>query len=233
MKMKVKGNHVTLSLVCLVLGFMIAFSYQRTQLEINKSEITDKQWQKNVNLRNQLIEQEELNRKLQGELRAKQDQVLQIEKDLSKEAEVFFDLAEETEKYRMYLGKVKVVGKGAEVTLADGDYDPEDENVNNYLVHEHHVFKVINELYISGASAVAINGQRLFANSYIVCNGPVIEIDGTQHPAPFVITAIGDSDVLLSSLNITGGIKDQLVNDNITVTIAKKESITLDPILGN
>jgi uncharacterized protein YlxW (UPF0749 family) len=233
MKVKVKGDHVILSLVCLVLGFMIAFSYQRTQSEKKKSEITDKQWQQSVNLRNQLIEQEQLNRELQNELHTKQDQVLQIEKDLSKEAEVFFNLAEETEKYRMYLGKVKVSGKGAEVTLADGDYDPEDENVNNYLVHEHHVFKVINELYISGASVVAINGQRLAANSYIVCNGPVIEIDGVQHPAPFVISAIGDSDVLLSSLNLTGGIKDQLVNDNITVTIAKKESITLEPILGN
>jgi uncharacterized protein YlxW (UPF0749 family) len=233
MKVKVKGNHVILSLVCLVLGFMIAFSYQRTESQNKQSSITDKQWQQNVNLRNQLINQEEVNRELQKELNAKQNQVLQIEKDLAKEAEVFSNLAEDTEKYRMYLGKVTVTGKGAEVILADGEYDPNDENVNNYLVHEHHVFKVINELYISGASVVAINGQRLSANSYIVCNGPVIEVDGYQHPAPFVITAIGNPDVLISSLNITGGIKDQLVNDNITVTIAKKESITLEPILGN
>jgi uncharacterized protein YlxW (UPF0749 family) len=233
MKVKVKGNHVILSLVCLVLGFMIAFSYQRTESQNNQSSITDKQWQQNVNLRNQLIKQEEVNRELQKELNAKQNQVLQIEKDLAKEAEVFSNLAEDTEKYRMYLGKVTVTGKGAEIILADGEYDPDDENVNNYLVHEHHVFKVINELYISGASVVAINGQRLSANSYIVCNGPVIEVDGYQHPAPFVITAIGNPDVLISSLNITGGIKDQLVNDNITVTIAKKESITLEPILGN
>ena len=233
MKVKVKGNHVILSFVCLVLGFMIAFSYQRTDLQNNKSEITDKQWHQNINLRNQLIEQEELNRELQNELKEKQNMVLKIEKDLSKEAEVFFNLAEDTEKYRMYLGKVTVTGKGAEVILADGDYDPKEENVNHYLVHEHHVFKVINELYISGASVVGINGQRLAANSYILCNGPVIEIDGVQHPAPFVITAIGDPDVLISAMNLTGGIKDQLVNDNITVTIAKKESITLDPILGN
>ena len=36
MKMiKVKGKHVVLSLVCLVLGFMIAFSYHFTQKELN------------------------------------------------------------------------------------------------------------------------------------------------------------------------------------------------------
>ncbi|MGE6378227.1 DUF881 domain-containing protein [Peribacillus muralis] len=28
-------------------------------------------------------------------------------------------------------------------------------------MHEQHVFKVVNELYISGAEAAAINGQRL------------------------------------------------------------------------
>lgn len=233
MKVKVKGKHLILSLVCLVLGFMIAFSYQITKSESKQLDITDKQWLRNVNLRNQLIEQEEKNRELQKELVEKQKKVLEIEKELSKEAQVFFNLAEDTEKYRMYIGKVKVKGKGVEVTLADGDYNPNEENVNNYIVHEHHVFKVINELYISGASAVAVNGQRLSHNSYIYCNGPVITIDGFQHPAPFVITAIGEADVLLSALNLTGGIKDQLVNDNITVTIAKKDSVILNPILGN
>ncbi len=232
MKMKEKGKHVVFSLVFLVLGFMIAFSYQRTQLESEKAKISDKQWQRNLNLRNQLIEQEEINRNLQKELNNKQQKVLEIEKDLSKEAQVFYNLAEDTEKYRMFLGKVKVMGKGVEVTLADGDYDPKEENINNYLVHEQHVFKVMNELYISGASAVAINGQRLSYNSYIVCNGPVITVDGYQHPAPFVISAIGDPDVLNSALNLKGGIKDQLVNDNITVKIEKKDSVVLNAILG-
>ena len=52
----------------------------------------------------------------------------------------------------MFLGKVKVKGKGVTVTLADGDYNPNEPNINNYLVHEYHVFKVVNELYISGAA---------------------------------------------------------------------------------
>lgn len=233
MKMKVKGKHAVLSLVCLVLGFMIAFSYQRTQAQNENEVISDKQWQRNLDLRNQLIEQEEMNRELQKELTKSQEQILENEQDLAKEAQVYFNLAEDTEKYRMFLGKVKVKGKGVEVTLDDGDYNPKDDNINNYIVHEQHVFKVINELYISGAQAVAINGQRLSYNSYIVCNGPVITIDGTQQPAPFVITAIGDPDVLDAALNITGGIKDQLVSDNIIVKIEKKESIVLDPILGS
>ena len=214
---------------------MLAFSYHLTQKE-NQTEnrdISGKQFEKTLALRNQLIAQEETNRKLQKELNQKQDKVLKNEKDLAKEAQVFLNIAEDTEKYRMFLGKVKVKGKGVKITLSDGAYDPKEDNVNNYLVHEHHVFKVVNELYISGAAAVAINGQRLTSHSYIICNGPVITVDGVPYPAPFIITAIGEPDVLSSALNLSGGVKDQLVNDNLVFTLEKVNEIVLNPILGS
>lgn len=214
---------------------MIAFSFHLTQIENEKKKpnVSGNQWEKTITLRNQLIAQEETNRKLQKELNQKQEKVLKNEKDLSKEAQVFLNLAEDAEKYRMFLGKVKVKGKGVKITLIDGAYNPKEDNINNYLVHEHHVFKVVNELFISGAAAVAINGQRLTSHSYIVCNGPVITVDGIEHPAPFIITAIGDPDVLSSSINLSGGVKDQLVNDNIIFTLEKDNEIVLNPILGS
>jgi uncharacterized protein YlxW (UPF0749 family) len=232
-KVKMKGNYVILSLVGLVLGYMIAFSYHLTQKNEPETMISNNQWERDLELRNQLIAQEEKNRDLQKELTEKQEKVLEIEEELAKEEQVFFNLAEDAEKYRIFLGKVGVKGKGVTVTLEDGQYDPNEENINNYIVHEHHVFNVINELYISGASAVAINGQRLKHNSYIVCNGPVIEVDGNPHPAPFVITAIGDPEVLSSALNITGGVKDMLVNENIEFKLEQNQEIILDPILGS
>ncbi|MEH7075046.1 DUF881 domain-containing protein [Neobacillus drentensis] len=234
-KIRVKGKHFILSLVCLVLGFMIAFSYHLTQMKNseNRPKLAGKQWEKTLALRNQLITEEKSNRELQRELNQKQEMVLKNEKELSKETQAYSSLAEDAEKYRMFLGKVKVQGKGVKITLTDGAYDPKEDNINNYLVHEHHVFKVVNELYISGAAAVAINGQRLTSHSYIICNGPVITVDGTPHPAPFVISAIGDPDVLSSSLNLIGGVKDQLVNDNIVFSIEKEEEIVLNPILGS
>lgn len=234
-KIKVKGKHFILSLVCLVLGFMVAFSYHLTQIKLQneKRNLSGTQYEETLGLRNQLIAQEETNRKLQKELNQKQSEVLKNEKNLSKETESFLNLTEDAEKYRMFLGKVKVKGKGVRVTLSDGAYDPKEDNVNNYLVHEQHVFKVITELYISGAAAIAINGQRLTSHSYIVCNGPVITVDGMPYPAPFVITAIGDPDVLSSSLNLTGGVKDQLVNDNVVFSMEKEDEIVLNPILGS
>ncbi len=234
-KTKLKGNHVILSLVCLVLGYMLAFSYHFTQKKMvsNDKHLTDRQWNQTIGLRNELISQEETNRKLQKELETKQAKVLENEKGLSKETQVNFNLAEDAEKYRMFLGQVKVKGKGVKVTLSDGAYNPKVDNVNSYLVHEYQVFKVVNELYISGAAAVAINGQRLASNSYIICTGPVITVDGNEYPAPFVITAIGDQDVLASALNLTGGVKDQLVNDAIVFSLEKEDEIIMGTILRN
>lgn len=229
---KVSGKQVILSLVFLILGFLIAFSYNVTKENEEQANV-DELWNEEYQLRKELISQEEKNRELQQQVIEAQEEISMYETDIADEEQVLFNLAEDAEKFRMYLGKIKVSGSGVSVTLEDGDYDASQYNVNDYIVHEHHVFNVINELYISGASAVAVNGQRLKHNSYIVCNGPVITIDGKQHPAPFVITAIGDADVLEAALLLTGGTRDRLVNENIIFTIEKQANIIMDPIIGS
>ena len=118
------------------------------------------------------------------------------------------------------------------VKLEDGEYRPKDENPNHYIVHEHHIFKVINELLIAGASAVAINGQRINHNSYIVCTGLSLRwmvISFLPH-LKFQRLVIRTS--LFQHYTMTGGVRDQLVNDNIVFSIEKKKQIMLEPILG-
>ncbi|GLH63342.1 DUF881 domain-containing protein [Parageobacillus sp. G301] len=227
---KRKGNRVILSFICFILGSMLAFSYQYTKREASKRNITDRQWQKEYDYRERLIKIQKENRRLKNELVQKQNEVVEMEKVLAEQQTSYTDLAKQAEKLRMYVGEAKVKGKGIEITLSDASYIPSEQSATDYIVHEQHVFKVIHELLISGAEAIAINGQRISHRSYIVCNGPVIEVDGTQHAAPFVISAIGNPTVLASALNIPGGVKDQLIQDNIIVGIASKDEIVLDPI---
>lgn len=230
-RMKMKGSSVIFALILLVAGFLVSYSYQLTKEANRNRTITTEQWNKEYEIRSQLIAKEEVNRDLQEELYAKQDEVKKIEESLKDQKQVYYNLVEDVEKYRMYVGDLAVQGKGVVVTLEDSSYVPEGENVNNYIVHESHLFNVINELYISGADAISINGQRLSSHSYIYCNGPVVTVDGNQFPAPFVISAIGDPNVLMPALNITGGIVDQLSYDNVVVTLEKKENIKMDPLL--
>jgi uncharacterized protein YlxW (UPF0749 family) len=229
--MKVKGKHVILSFVLVVLGFLISFSYQLTNDgEENRDAVTE--WQKEYELRDELISQEEKTKALQQELQEKQGKIREVESLLAQEEKMFFNLIEDVEKLRMFAGVTKVQGSGVEVTLADANYISSEQNANSYIVHEIHIHKVINELLASGAKAIAINGQRLLHNSYISCIGPVISVDGNEYAAPFIITAIGDTEVLSSALNLPQGVKYQLVSENIEVKIEKKQQILLEPYLG-
>nr|WP_029326770.1 DUF881 domain-containing protein [Bacillus coahuilensis] len=221
-----------LSLVFLVLGFILSFSYNLTNQQKISEPTSSLQFKEEDSLRNQINDQKESNLELQEKLYALQNELKDYETELSKKEDVYFNLVEDVNKYRMFLGEVDVKGPGLTVKLEDGAYDPKEDNVNNYLVHEHHVFKVINELYIAGATAISINGKRISADSYIVCNGPVITVDGEQFPAPFVISAIGDSEVLESAINITGGVKDQIVNDNIIFSIEKINQMVMESVIN-
>lgn len=179
--------------------------------------------------REELIDQQERNKELAEELDALQVTIRKYEKEYATHEERYDELVEEAERLRILMGELPVAGKGIAVTLRDDDYSGA-ENPNDYIVHESHVFNVINELKISGAEAIAINGQRLKTNSYIICNGPVITIDGNQYPAPFVIEAVGDQNGLIGALEIGGGVFDQLLNDNVVVTVEKKAHIVMPSI---
>ena len=179
--------------------------------------------------REELIEQQERNKELAEELDELLQTIRQYEKEFATSEDQYDELVEEAEHLRLLMGELPASGKGVSVTLRDDEYSGEN-NPNDYIVHESHIFSVINELKIAGAEAIAINGQRLKTNSYISCNGPVITIDGKQYPAPFVIEAVGNPEGLIAALEIGGGVFDQLLNDNVVVTLEKKEQILLPSI---
>lgn len=214
-------------IVCIVTGFIIGYSYKLTKDEakVNTSYLNQEE-----SYRAELIEQQERNKQLSEELNDLQTQIREYEKSFAENEDDYDHLIGEAEKLRLMLGEISAQGEGIKVTLKDNEYDPESTNPNNYIVHESHVLSVVNELKISGAEAISINGQRLKSNSYIRCNGPVITIDGKQYPAPFIIEAVGNPDTLEASLKIVGGVFDQLLSDNIVVTIEKSDSLQMHSI---
>ena len=218
---------IIISMVSLVLGFILAYSYSISSNDTKENASDVSSFQEQEKYREKLVEQKERNKELTEEIIVKQQKVRDYEQSFVKSEESVEELVEEAELLRLLIGDIPSQGKGITVSLEDGAYNPSKENPNDYIVHESHVFKVINELKISGAEAISINGQRLHANSYIRCTGPVIMIDGRTFPAPFTIEAVGDPKVLLASVNLGGGVVDQLASDNIVVTVGEKDLITM------
>lgn len=230
--MKVKGKHVIYALVLLLVGFMLSYSYHLTTKEKNLSRISETEWEKKDKLRDEILRIQNENSTRFNELKELQAEVQEIEKNQVNNEKMTSKLVEELEQLRMVTGTVKVKGPGIVVSLRDSSYIPDQDNPNNYIVHEHHIQKVINELLISGAEAISINGQRISFNSYILCIGPVVEVDGVQYFAPFEIAAIGDVDMMESSINLKGNVKDQLVENGIEVSIEKKSEVVMEPFFS-
>ena len=228
-KLAFSRKYIVLLIVCIVTGFIIGFSYNLSKDKRTLSSASPLFEQENQ-YREDLITQKERNKELTEELATLEEKIRTYEKEFSSNEEQYEQNRHDAEQLRLLLGFSSGVGQGIKITLQDGDYNPKTTNPNEYIVHESHIFKILNELKISGAEAIAINGQRLKLNSYISCNGPVITIDGQQYPAPFVIEAVGDQNALISSLELAGGVFDQLLNDQVNVTLERSDLIEMQSI---
>ena len=221
--MHVNGKHVILSLVLFVFGYLLAVSYEQAQnLLKDEEEVSVEEWDRAFYYRQQLIDFEERNNTLEQQINDLRIELLQMETSLSEEQQNLLSAVELKRELQAYVGELAIEGPGVFITLKDQDYVPDSANVNDYIVHDRHVQLVINELLSAGAEAIEINGQRLLHNSHVFCVGPVITVDGTTHPAPFTIEAIGNQDTLRQSLELEQGVIDQLVNERIEVEYGEK-----------
>lgn len=135
---------------------------------------------------------------------------------------------------KILTGFYPLIGKGITVTIDDSKVPLENgENPNNSIVHNEDLLKITNELYAGGAEAVAINGQRLISNSEITCAGPTILVNKTRITPPFIISAIGNQDNMVTTLEMRGGILETIRFFGLEVRIDKIDKISLPAYNGN
>lgn len=122
---------------------------------------------------------------------------------------------------KMAAGTESMTGSGIELRLYDAELGVGTEQI----VHDFDIRDIVNELFSAGAAGIAINDQRLIATSSIRCAGPVILVN--QQPIavnPVVIRAIGDPEILLSSLDL---IRAEYQSTGIGFKINLEEKLTL------
>lgn len=229
-ELKVRNKGI-LSLILLVTGFILAFSFQYVRVHHPTNIQTTEQYQQEKQLRDQIIQEQNSNRNLQKDLDKVRSQIQTNEQKIAKEKTTASQLLSDLNKYRLLNGQTSVSGPGVKVILSDASYVPNGTNPNNYIVHQQDIQEVIYELYAIGAEAVSINGQRISSHSYIECVGPVVKVDGERHTAPFVVEAIGDPDLLINALNMNGGVVEVLVSRGIKVSVEKVSNLTLSPLM--
>lgn len=214
-----KGFVITITIICFILGLMLAMQFKTVKVnteETNKrtSDVQAQYAELKKNYDAKLLE-----------IEAK-DKTIKEYRDAATEEETVGLVRQELSKALQDAGLTNVRGQGLIVEMNDSiaDFgigiDP-----NSYLVHDEDILKVVNELKSAGAEAISVNGHRIIGTSEIRCAGTTIFVNGERIGAPFIIKAIGDSNVLESAMNLRGGNVDILKEWGISFKITKEPDV--------
>ena len=125
-------------------------------------------------------------------------------------------------------GLTPVEGSGVEVMIADGDRVVRaHENPRVVLVQDGDLVFLNMMLWYGGAVAVAINGERITAQSTITSSGPTLLINGRRVVGPFQVLALGDPEVLRGVLEARGGVVDRMRGAGLRVDIVTRAGLTV------
>lgn len=214
-----------LIIIGLIAGFMFSYQFRLTKnIEQNPS----------LSQAQTLVSQVNESRDERNALQHRAEK-LRAELDNAMTGEQLSSLKNELNSARKEAGLIEVKGPGVEVTLNDSNKIVQPgENPNLYVLHDEDVLKVINELKAAGARALSINGQRQLANSEIRCVGPTILTNKFYRlTPPFIISAVGDPDNMVKSLQMRGGIIEQLQFWSIQISVKKVSEITIPAYTGS
>ena len=105
---------------------------------------------------------------------------------------------------RQPAGLVAVKGPGLTISLNDAPEDVVDSAdiaVDKLVVHQQDIQAVANALWAGGAEAMTIQGQRVISTTGIKCVGNTVVLHDVPYSPPYVITAVGNPDAMLTSVN--------------------------------
>jgi uncharacterized protein YlxW (UPF0749 family) len=107
-----------------------------------------------------------------------------------------------------------VHGPGLTITLDDAPQEIQQaaspDDVSALLVHQQDIQAVANALWAGGAEAMTIQGQRVVATTGIKCVGNTVVLHDVPYSLPYVLSAIGNPEMMLSQVDSSPHIETYL-----------------------
>ncbi|GIM27979.1 hypothetical protein CPJCM30710_06450 [Clostridium polyendosporum] len=231
--MKNNESMIFVFIASIIIGVLISlnFNFKRTS---NSFQISAQQYQEAYNQRNKLYSEISNLRESNHNMTNK---INKYKYSDSKAEKLIEDVNKELNYNKMIAGFSSVKGKGIKMIIRDGSTEFPEGDENNILIllrtlHDDDMIKVVNELKVAGAQAIAINNQRVLPNTEIFCSWAFLRINGEQIPAPFVVNVVGDPDVLENTLMRDDGFIRTLINRGIEVEISKENEMIMPAEIG-
>jgi len=211
-------------------GYLIAIQFEPT---FNKAYVVPAQ---NVELADIMKDLQSENDRSAQRITDLQKQLNELERKSASTSGEVRDLTQRLAVLRTRAGLTQVSGSGVVVTLNDSTRTPTlSDDATYFVIHDGYLRSVVNLMRRYGATAISINEQRVLSDSSIVCAGPIILVNSSKMSPPYVITALGNPDMLANSISqdvffkVLEAYRDQF---SITCSLEKKTSVTVPASLG-
>ena len=170
-------------------------------------------------------QQEEARRRLETEVDALRQQASEYQAAVIQGRGLSEAMAKELAQYRLVLGLVPVEGPGVRVVLSEDAASR--AGVLPPVVQAQDLSGLANEMWSSGAEAMAINGIRVLATTAIRQADAGVVVGPTPIRSPYRIEAIGDPAALQAALAIRGGFVEGLRSVGLKVDIQLQQQLHL------
>lgn len=175
-------------------------------------------------LQTELLNIRERKSKTEEEIKILEEKIKLIKDSQLKSDEYYNGIKKEIEKYNLRTGFTNAVGNGIIIDFTNNSEDEKDKLIINFEL----ILSVINKLNSAGAEGIAINEERvIFLTDFRYEQGNLLVNDNIIDKN-IKISAIGNPDILESTLNMKYGILWEIKNNfGISSKVEKKEIIEL------
>jgi len=221
---------VTLGAALLALGFLIAAqlgsegprvrytTQERTPLLETATELQ--------------TQQDELKARILG-LRT---DIQRVEGQGTGSADLVRQLNSQLEEARIAAGLIPLTGTGIVLQLDDSQAPvPPGASQADYLVGSHDLRTVVEELWIAGSEALAINGERVTTTTAIIDIGSSLLVNSAYLAPPYQVTALGPTDIyerLSRSPGFIEFVQARAEGYGIRLSFAEPESVDMPAFAG-
>ncbi|UOQ85491.1 DUF881 domain-containing protein [Gracilibacillus salinarum] len=218
MKKLISKQYVTISFICLLIGFMVAILFNTHQQPAERD--TRDSWEIRTAIQEEQITQQNLYQEI-----AEAQNMLSDYEDQTQLQQIE-SLKESINDLRKKAGLTEVEGKGVQITLEPMFLDEEYQEypkLNAELIQ-----LLINELNAAGVKEIAIDDQRIISLTPIRdVNGNVYVNNTSIGDLPVQIKLLANEpDRVINHIEVSE-IADYFALENVTINMIEKDSITI------
>jgi len=227
---RIPSWQLTLGLALLVLGFLMAAQVRSLvpRAEYSSSELPP--------LRQTAQDLQDSQDQLKQQIVDLRAQIQAAEQQGQGNSALVTALNEQLRQARLAAGLVELEGPGVVISLRDSTQPlPPDAAPGDELVSAADLRRVISELWLAGAEAISVNGERIAASTALTDIGSSVLVNSSYLQPPYEISAIGPPDLyerLTGAPGFLSFIQDRVQQVGLQLGLLRSDTVDVAAYTG-